>query len=481
MTRSRIIAVLCFGIWAGLFFGWLMAAIGMDSPDMMALSGKVLLAAQTDTSYEFLVSQYPPLPFLTFFLIQSLPVSLPGGPLAVGTGFLAGIMATTWLASFRRKRFGWVGSAAIALALLLNPLTLWAASTYPSTLFIVAGVWTFGYGLFELRRELIASHMVTLGLGLMIVALSVESGVAAIMAALPFILIAFPARLSARAPGGLILTILFPAIGTIAAIAFINWIFTGSPTAFLPDIAGANSFYRETPVFSRFSVFNLTAALLALIILSAPLVLAFIVIVYRRTALSAPAAMLLLSLLIWGVGGELIDGSFDPALPVCAFGAVSALIIARWPSDRWPVPSLAVLVPLGVLGSAVSVFFLDDRTPAGAPNDDLRQVARTLPDNADILLDAGQWPELIAYRGSAEGIVAYGTPGFQRVLLTYAPEQRYIIVPSPDLAQRRQDRLSNAIPGFWTGKLLLDYELVYDSRSWRVYERSIQPKRAKLR
>jgi len=475
-----VIAVLrFFAVWAGGFLAGLAgllwtAAQGFVSPEILAASGRAILAAEGRESFGTVATAYPPLPYLLSLAAAHLGDS-PQWPALTASALAGGLFAAFVSTSLRAAGIGTFANTAITLLLVANPLFLRGLADGPGVILLVTSVFMFAAGFIGLRADGTASNVMTLAFALALMAFAHPYGLALALAALPLLVFAASPELIARAPGSLYLSLLFPLAFGVLSFAYVGQVFADAPWAFLGTLSApfAAAASGQPPAGS---VLRMASGL----ILCAPILILTVVRAGRNPVLLGPMIALLTLPILGYVLAGLLGARFDPAVGlVPVLGLAAAFAIHASGSARRMTRAILLLAG-GMVGGLLWIneaprpetaawrnAVLGRSQTAATPLD---RLAGFLQSRSQILVDTDEYPELVALRGTAEGLIVPGSPRFELDLLAGRLQSRFVVIRDPASEVVVADRINQRFPRLFRNGAE-NYDLVYHFDGWRVYER----------
>jgi hypothetical protein len=466
-----LIALLAAG---GAF--WLSRVVGELGywPDQSAgLAGRAILSVAGQAELAPQLAAYPPLPYLLLSLVELVARPLGLSSAALATALLAAGLLASYLRALRGAGYAWMAAIAFVLVFALHPLALLAVGRGAQALMLVWGVWIFGRGLFGFRTRGGVDDLLALSLSLPLLALTSTRGAVVAVSAIPFLLLAVPPDLRQRAYGSAYLVLLFPLLLAILFMIALSAILLQDPLAFITTEMLATGRWSDRPLPI------ILAASIAGVVGANVIGVGLILRSGRRKPLQA-AAGALLGTMVLTVALLALFGQADSALHALSitFGATMVFAVS-WPAEEHRTLRVGALLLLGLL---VSITFIGAdqraaRNPAAAlfgnaaeiaPPEDLA-LGRWLIGREGVMIDAQMHPQVIAARGSAEGLVTETSPVFAVSLLA-----RRIFTDHVALRQHQPsisaDAISRTIPDLYRSGPP-GYRLSYDLGGWRVWSR----------
>lgn len=484
MTRARRLAtpLLLLLVGAGLLAALLaMQARGYGSASNLDLWGRTLLANQGLIALDDLVTAFPPLPYLGTIALAWLFPGLGAGAPQLLAVLLAAGLAAAWFSALRRTGFRTPAALAATLLLVANPLFIRAVAEGAGFVLLHWGVWLLALGMFQLRRAHRVNDIILVSTALGLIVLAHPFGLVLAFACLPFVALVVPPDRLRAAPASVFLVLLFPLLFTLAAFAYVNWVFAGAPFHFLSTLsretAGLGAGAASDPAGS------VRLGVLAAIGLFAACPIG--VSMFVRTAGMPPLRLAigaLLGLLIAATMLAALAGVLPALALVVSLGVpLAAACAVRWPHERPGRPAIVLMLTAGFAGALVVTFA--DRSPeterwraalAGAavapPDAELAALGAVLAERQGVLFDAEAAPMVIAARGGARGIWSADTPEFRSAGMRGRTDAEVLVVRNR-AAGLGADRVGRMFPDLYD-KGRRGYARVFDSQRWRAYARS---------
>lgn len=475
MTRGAA-GVALAGLIFAIHAAWiaLADARGALAPEVIALWGEAIAAAEGATPVGRIATFHPPLPLLLSASWEGA-AGLPGlpTPSAVAAALL-GALGAVWWAALRRAGLGRLGALLAAGLLALHPLAFWLVAQGPGPVLLAAGLFGLAVGLARLRWRGSAPDAALAAGALALLALGDGTGLLFALAAAPVIAIAAPPEMLGRSPLGLLLILLFPLLAVLVGIGFVAAIFNGDPAAPFAGLLGGVTAVApggEAPL--ALAVLALGAGLPVLLLL--PLVAARMP-PLRGLALAlaglAGGAVLLRAAM--GGGGD----GLSAVAPALGLAAAAAVLMAR---DAARPRLVLPLLVLGLAGGAAAIAVspepgaarlratLTGAPPPGLPEmEALARLARAIDGRSDVLVDVQAAPALIALRGTTAGLIPPGDPRFALAALRRRLDAPLVAVRGQDDGLARRDMVSIAFPQLHPAGAE-GYALAWESGPWRLY------------
>lgn len=453
-------------LWLGLVASW--------PGDTAALLGRAMLATTGKADLAPLLAAYPPIPYVLLSLVE--PVGRWTGLDAAGllNALLVAGLVATYATTLRESRFDRVATAVFVLLFCAHPFTLWAMTAGPQSLLLFWGVFLFGLGLFGFRVTGGVNQLITLTLSLPLLAFTSLYGALIALSSIPFLLLAVPPQLLQRAYASVYAVLLFPLLFGLLALCVMSAILLHDPWGFLTvdllSIARSNAepWWRVAAACA--------GAVVGTLVIAPGMVLR----VRTRRPLQSAAVALLGTMIVAPVLAALTGLVANPVEALAPTAAAAALVSARWPLETGRVLRVGGLLGLGLL-VALSVALtnpaafqpatmaLTVRQRATSHSADA-EVGRYLAGKRNVMFDAASHPEVVAERGSTEGLITATSPAFAVALLRRELTAPYVVVRRhrPGVSDGAIGRMfpefhERGAPG---------YTLSYDRGGWRVWSRN---------
>lgn len=484
---APVALVMMTGFAAVLILSGIAATAGLVSDDAVTLWASAIAASDSEMPIGRMVAAYPTIPFLATALVEFLtPRGLPAPTLLAGATLA--LLAGLWLAAFRRAGLPVVVAAAAALLLALHPSLLRAAIAGPSEMFFAAFLCLLGGALYDLRARSGAPEVMATALALLGLAFSHPMGAAIACAAIPLLVFVIRPELLGGAVPNLVMALVFPTIFCVCAFAYMSWIFPGSGWSFL--VAPAQGLATWTAGFagvfgaglSGSLVVDAGIAVVAAIVLAAPIIPIATAWAFRRRPLVAPT-LVIVAMSVAAVCLAAATGLFgDPSIAAVVPPILAAVMVTRVPviRERWKV-ALPLLV-VGWFGGFAALVAVDPRGAvnvrtafAGGDVDQRREAALSLGKatigRQGVLVDTFNTPAIVLGRGSARGLLSPSHEDFTIGVLFARIDAPFVAVPDPQTSAGADDRLNKVFPTFFR-RGGAGYRLIYENANWRLFARS---------
>jgi hypothetical protein len=460
---------------------------GLVPDDAVMLSASAITAGDGQMPIGRILAAYPTIPFMATTL---LGVVMPAGmpiPVLLTAGILA-LFAGLLLVSFRRTELPVVGGPLMVLLIVMHPAVLRAAIAGPAEMIFTVFLFLLGSALFELRARSAAPEVMAVALSLLGLAFSHPMGAAIACAAVPLFVFSVRPELLSSWMLNVVLALVFPTVFCVAAFSYMSWVFPGSGWSFL--VAPAEGLAIWAAGFSDLFGRGLTGSLaldaaiavIATVLVAAPVAPVAIIWIWRRRPLVAPA-LVIVAMTAFAASIAVFTGLFgDPAPAAVMPPILVAIIIVHVPLVR---ERLALVLPLLILGWFGGIAGLAIADPRGAANVraalngrnvDMERVAAINLGNATIgrdgvLVDTYNAPAIVLGRGRARGLLSPSDEAFMLDVLFSRIDTPFVAVPDPQIGIGAQDRLNKAFPLLYR-RGAAGYRLVYDNANWRLFARN---------
>jgi hypothetical protein len=488
MRRPWSVAAMMLIVCAAVFAVSRSAATaGLVPSDAVTLWATAMIAGEGQMPIGRMLAAYPTIPFLATTLLDAVTPSGVPTPVLL-TGAVLALFAGGLLAAFRRVGVPAIARALMVFLIVLHPAVLRAAIAGPAEMIFAVFLFLFGGALFDLRAQSGASEVMAVGLSLLGLSFSHPMGATITCAAAPLFVLSIHPDAFSKNSMNLLLALLFPTAFCVAAFSYMSWIFPGGGWTFL--VAPAEGVATWAAGFANLFGRGLTGllpldagiAVIAAVLLGAPLVPVAIISIWRLRPLLSPALMLVATAAA-AAGLAVTTGLFgDPAAIAVMPPVLAAIIIIHMPPvrRRWGIvlamlvlgwfggiPGLAVTDPGGAVNVAVA---LEGR------NVDAERIAAINLGNATvgrdgILVDTQNAPAVVVGRGSARGLLPPSDEAFTLGILFSRIDTPFVAVPDPEIGSGAQDRLNKACPLLYR-RGPAGYHLVYENAGWRLFART---------
>lgn len=427
---------------------------------------------------------YPLIPF--HFLG---PLDSAAAPHLVSLLFAAGLLVL-WNHHLRQAGHTPLYRAALMGLVALHPAFLWGATSGSlGSLSLLFFYLLYVAALRMVTRKDIHSYIL-LGVVLALFFFVDEVMVYLFLALLPLLALLVQRAILVSAPASVYVILGTPLVVVILGWLYFNWIFFGSPLAFLGDprseFLGGRHLVEETRWLRSFGGTWLVPGAIAtvLTLVSYPVIALLLGATMRQPARFSAAVVLLMHPII-AVALATYDYFLRHPLEIVSLvvaGVMAELIWmdSRSRNNRWAV---TLLLGLGVVGGWGS--FLYQATPpmrqwvaaiAGTAEspEHLGDIAlgRWLADHRALtLLDDRTGFRAIAARGDARGLILPFSDQFKIELRRDRPTAEMVAVPDPQSAIGGQDAINRRWPDFY-GDGMRGYRLEYDYDGWHVWIRA---------
>jgi hypothetical protein len=488
MKRLLAVAAVMLAVFVAVFAVSRSATTAGLVPDgAVMLWASAIAAGDREMPIGRMVAAYPTVPFLATALLEfatpartPIPVLLTGAVLALFAGGL--------LVSFRRTGMALAGAALAVLLIVLHPAMLRAAIAGPSEIIFAIFLFLLGRALFDLRARSGAPEVMAVALSLLGLTFSHPLGAAIACAAIPLFVVSIRPELLSNRPFNLLLALLFPTAFCVAAFCYMSWVFPGSGWTFL--IAPAEGVATWAAAFSDlfgrglsgWLAFDAGVAVVAALLLAAPIVPVAMVWIRRRRPLLSPALMIV-AMTAAAAGIAVATGLFgDPAAAAVMPPILAAIVIVQIPPVRERLAVMLALLALGWFGGIAGLAISD---PGGTVNVavalagrnvDIARVAaidlgKATVGRDGILVDTLNAPAVVLGRGRARGLLSPSGEAFTLGILFSRIDSPFVAVPDPLIGTGAQDRLNKAFPQLYRHGAA-GYHVIYDNAGWRLFERT---------
>jgi hypothetical protein len=440
------------------------------SGSQAVLVGQALLGAAGKVDAGQVLASYPPVAMLPLVGLQAV-TGLAGFTTAtLLSAALAAGLAALWLRSLLLTGYGVLAAFALTALLCLNPLFLLAAGEGPELMMTLWGAWIFGISAFDVRARGGVNDLMLCSGSLMLLAFSGQPGILFVAATLPFLPLVMPADVQARSWLSVYLVLLFPAGFALLGFMLVNWMMLHDPLAFLrPQIEASGEWFGGSWARATAEIVSAVAA--------APILLGLFILARDRRPIQAVAmamlgTIMLLALLALQTGvGLSLTAALSPAIGLAAAAAM------RWPTHRRRTVRALILLALGMIGGGSALYAQSYAVTSGSQIHDSRRDAadrdlgRFLADKDHVMIDAAAHPQVVAGRGSAEGLITASETAFKLSMLRrrIGPEPSAVAVRATD-PSRGADTIGRNIPAFHD-QGTAGFRVIYDRDGWRVWSR----------
>jgi hypothetical protein len=488
MKRLISVAAISLTAFAAVFVVSRSAATaGLVPDDAVTLWASAITAGDGQMPIGRIVAAYPTIPFLATTLLEFVTPSGTPTPVLLTASVLA-VLAGALFVSFRRLGMPLIGAPLMVFLIVLHPAVLRAAIAGPAEMIFAVFLFLLGSALFDLRARTAAPQVMAVALSLLGLAFSHPMGAAIACAAIPLFVFSVRPELLPSWALNLVFTLVFPTAFSVAAFSYVSWVFPGSGWSFLiaPTEGVATWAAGFSVLFGRGLTGSLALdggiAVVAGLLLAAPVVPVAIIWIWRRRPLLAPA-LVIISMTATAVSLAVLTGLFgDPAAVAVMPPILAAILIIHVPLVR---ERPAFVLPLLVLGWFGGLAGLAINDPRGAMNVRIAVNGRNVNNerlaaielgNATvgrdgILVDTFNAPAVVLGRGHAGGLLPPSDEAFMLGVLFSRIETPFIAVPDPQIGIGAQDQLNKAFPLLFR-RGAAGYRLIYDSANWRLFARN---------
>lgn len=485
----RTSSLFLFGIVSllGLGFSAVLTTRGYISVESLRLWADVMLSWESpDYAQDRLALIYPQLRFyLALLFYGAFPLPSPA-MLSVFSVTMGGILAALWAGILRRH--GWSSFAAIgwALLLVLHPFTIWTMSRGTGESLGLLAFTVVGMGLSQMRVDQNFKGMIIVAASVAAFFLMDHRFVYYAITIIPMISLFAPREMLRKSTGSFLLVALFPLVAAVMAYLYVSWVFTGDGLAFLNDPRsiwfGAYQSVGETPWLGAFVGQFFVPLILAVVMIVAvapPIVLTSILALeagHWRILVPVLSLVPIIALAVATLVGfaahpvEFLSLLMVPLVftlttrlaKIVAPVFVGMILVSWFLSwlllNQWETPDLERWTN-AVQGPIADTIFPGERA-----------LAAWMPDEMDdVLIDDQSAFAAIVARGSPEGMLVPTTDEFKIAVTSRQLDADYIAVPDPSTARGQLDQINQNFPNLFVSGHE-SYDLVYDNRSWRVYQ-----------
>lgn len=217
----------------------------------------------------------------------------------------------------------------------------------------------------------------------------------------------------------------------------------------------------------------------AALVLGAPLVFACLGWMARRRPLVAPA-LVFAATIVAAAALAVATGLFgEPTAIVVAAPVLAAVAMTRVAELRTRPAFVIALLVVGWFGGVASLELVDPTAVAhlraaiaggeGERTDALATGGAAIGHDG-VLADTENAPALVLGRGSARGMFGPASEPFALALMFVRLETPFVAVPDPQSQSGANDRLNRAFPALYR-RGAPGYRIVYQNKTWRLYER----------
>lgn len=458
------------GFWATwvLYFG--AALIGPVGGPLGALVGDALLGAGGKADAGEVLASYPPLSLMPLIAVQAVTGLEGFGAAHLLSVVLASGLAALWLRGLLLAKYQPLAASAITLLLCANPLFMMAMAEGPELMLTVTAAYCFAIGAFAVRARGGVNDLMLCSGSLVLMAFAGQSGFLLMVATLPFLSLVMPTDIRARSWVNVYVVLLFPLVFILLGFMLVNWMMLHDPLAFVrPQIEASGEWFSGS--------WRLATGEIVSAVASAPILAGLFIFARGRgpiqsIALAMLGTVMLLALLTLETGlGLSLAAALAPATGLAAAAAM------RWPLQRHRPLRVLLMLTLGALGSATAVYAERYAMTSGSELRDDRQVAADrelgefLRGRSGVMIDAAVHPQVVAARGSAEGLITASDTAFDIAMLRRRADRAAleVAVQRPD-ASRNADMIGRILPNFYQGGEA-GFALIYDRDGWRVWSK----------
>jgi hypothetical protein len=454
---------------------------GLIADDALRLWAGASTAADGEVPIGRVVAAYPSLPFMSTTLVAwLLPAGAPAPELV--TALVLALFAACCFSACRKAGVPAAAAAAATLLIALHPALLRAVVAGPGDMFFAAFLLMLCLSLYDLRARSGTAEVMNVGLALMGLTFSHPMGAVFAFAAVPFLAFAVRPVLVANSAANILIALVFPTLFTLAAFAYVAWIFPGDGWSFFAAPAQSLSMWTAAVArlfggyLSGVPMLEASAAMALALAVGAPLAVTMLILVRRRRPLVAPAAVFIAAAIL-ATAISVVSGFFgDPAALVVAAPVLSAGMMTRVPAARERLVLALCLLVVGWLGGFLSLALVDPLTisslqSAGASERlDALAAGGAARGRDGVLIDVNNAPAFVLGRGNASGILSPQSEAFLLAQLFGRVDSPFVAVPDPQSTTGANDRLDTVFPTLFRGGLS-GYRLIYQNNTWRLFGR----------
>ncbi|MGJ4892397.1 hypothetical protein ACQR1Y_29665 [Bradyrhizobium sp. HKCCYLRH3099] len=460
---------------------------GLVPNDAVTLWASAMTAGEGQMPIGRILAAYPTIPFLATTLLQVVTPAGTPTPVLL-TGVVLALLAGSLLTFFHRIGIAAALAPLIVVLIVMHPAILRAAMAGPSEMIFTVFLFLLGCALFRLRARTGAPEVMAVALSLLGLTFSHPMGAAITCAAVPFLVLAIQPEQLSRTALNLVLALLFPTAFCVAAFSYMSWIFPGSGWTFLVAPAEGVATWAAGffTLFGRGVSGSLSVdaglAIMAAILIGAPIAGYAIVSIWRQRPLLAPMLMFIATAVAAAVLAVTTGLFGDPAALAVMPPVLAAIVIIHMPPVRKRLEIVMALLALGWVGGVAGLAIAD---PSGAVNVAIALEGRHVDAERSAAIDLGQAsvgrdgilvdtlnaPAIVIGRGSARGLLSPSDETFTLGILFSRIDAPFVAVPDPDIGSGAQDRLNKAFPLLYR-RGAAGYELIYDKAGWRLFGRT---------
>jgi hypothetical protein len=456
---------------------WQVGTLGYWPDQTANLAGRAILSAAGVAELAPQLAAFPPLPYLLLSLVELVAQPLGLSSVALTTALLAAALLVSIIRALRQAGFAMGAIIAFVLIYASNPLTLHSIVRGPQGMLLLCSVWMFGRGLFGFRTTGGVNALLALSLSLPLMALTSVRGAVIAVSAVPFLLLAVPPDLRQRADASTYLVLLFPLLFAGLFMMAIAAMLLQDPFGFVTVEM------METGRWSGRPWYRILAASIAVVLGCCVIAIGLILRARHRLPLQSAAGALLATLVL-SVVLLAMFGIAESALQALSIAPTAAMVIlVQWPREENRLLRTGALLLIGWL--VASAFAVADGRPFRDPlalvvGRGPRMAAPTAPalgqwlaGKESVMIHALDHPEVVAARGSADGLVTIASPVFAVSLLSRRVFTEHVVLRE-HLPGISDDAISRAMPGLYRNGPP-GYRLTYDAGGWRVWSRGAPP------
>jgi hypothetical protein len=463
------------------------ATAGLVPNDAVTLWASAMTAGEGQMPIGRILAAYPTIPFLATTLLDALTPAGTPTPVLL-TGAVLALFAGGLLVAFRRIGVPAIAGPLMVFLIVLHPAMLRAAIAGPAEMIFALFLFLLGGALFDLRARSGAAEVMTVAFALLGLSFSHPMGAAITCAAAPLFVLSIHPETFFKSPLNLLLALLFPTAFCVAAFSYMSWIFPGSGWTFLIApvegvaawVTGFSHLFGQG--FTGSLALDAGVAMIAAVVIGAPLVPAAIISIWRLRPLLSPTVMFVATTAA-AAGLAVTTGLFgDPAAIAVMPPILAAIIIIRMPPVRRRLSIVLAMLVLGWFGGIAGLAIAD---PSGAINIAIALEGRNVDAERfaaidlghatagrdGVLVDTLNAPAVVLGRGSARGLLPPSDEAFTLGILFSRINTPFVAVPDPQIGTGAQDRLNKAFPLLYR-RGAQGYQLIYDNAGWRLFART---------
>lgn len=417
------------------------------------------------------------------------PLDSPGAPYLVSALVAAGLIVL-WNHHLRRAGHPASFRAVLIGLALVHPALLWNATNGALGTISLLFFYLLYMAALRMVQHRDIHSFIMLGVVLALFFFVDEVTFYLFVALVPLLALMVPRQILVSAPLSAYVILATPLMVVILGWLYFNWVFYGTPLAFLSEphsgFLGARQDVEHIRWLRTYGGEWVAPGAVAAVLTAAAYPVLFLLLgrAARHPAHFSAAIVLLLHPVV-AVALATYDYFLSHpmeivALVVAGVMAELTMLDSRRPHVRWAAIGL---LSAGVVGGWYG--FLHDATPAmqrwasalvapvsAGPHSGDAALGRWLNRNRGVtLMDEGTAYRVIAARGDAEGLVLPFSDSFKIELRRGRPGLDMVVVPDPGTARGRRDAINQRWPELYKAGIP-GYSLVYDDDGWRVWRRS---------